>query len=284
MSTLVGPLLSLFLGLSEPEESRIPPPPPLPVPSEAAVLRSLADWLWRDSPFRVSLLFDVDRSIGSEGAKATPPEVLRELEAWSRSVRPARTMSFEFQSFVYDAAAGTEFRSRGVATSTGNEIRVEAQPQLGLHDGPSLRRGRDGRPLRVVMTDAELLTSDGREVSAVGPGRKRTHIATFPPLAVAPDMVTQLFFSVPQLRLLDPFSEFDAAARARAYRVSFGPRHEPGRQIHLVLVGKSADWQREFDRAEVLLKANTYEPMALRWIEPGAIREAVYVYRNVSRK
>ena len=284
MSTLVGPLLSLLLGLSEPEESRIPPPPPLPVPSEAAVLRSLTDWLWRDSPFRVSPLFDVDRAEGLEGAKATPPEVLRELEAWSRSVRPARTISFEFQSFVYAAAAGTEFRSRGIATSTGKEIRVEAQPRLGLHNGPSLRRGRDGRPLRVVTADAEVLTSDRREVSTAGSRRKRTRIATFPPQAVAPDMVTQPFFSVPQLRLLDPFYEFDAAARARAYRVSFGPRHLPGRQIHLVLVGKSADWQREFDRVEVLLKPHTHEPIAIRWIEPGATRETIYVFKNVSRK
>lgn len=286
MSTLLGPLLSLWIGVSEPDAVPVPPPPPLPLPSERALFRVVSDWVQARWPFRVSPLADDVRAIDADGAITTDPAVLKELEAWSKSTRPARTLSFEFDRYIYDFAAGTESRGPGVATSEGKQIRIEVRPYAAPRPGivTSGIRGRDGRPLRVIGREAEQLTSDERAVFQIGPAQQRTHIATFPPQMAAADVATRPFFSVPQLRLLDPFYQFDAAARARAYRISFGNRHQPGRQIHLVLVGTSADWQREFDRTEVLLKADTYEPMAIRWIEPGATRETIYVFKNVSRK
>ncbi len=278
MSMLLGPLLSLWIGVSEPDGVPVPPPPPLP---EQALLRNFLDWISTGLPFRIGPLAELHRGIDPDAAIATDPAVLQELEAWSKTVRNTRTLEFTFNRFVYDRLAGTEARGRGVATSEGHRTHVEVRD---LPLGASGLQGRYGRPLRVVAAEAELLTSNEHEVFQVGPDRKRTHIATFPPQWTKPAVVTRPLFPIPQLRLLEPFYEFDAAARARAYRISFGNRHQPGRQTHLVLVGRSDEWQREFDRVEVLLRADTHEPMAIRWIETGAIRETVYVFENVSRK
>jgi len=285
MPTFLWPLLSILWGVSEPDRVLTPPPPPLPIRSEAAVLRDLTDWLTGDWPFRASPLCEVRARDDSGAVAEIDAAVLQELQAWSKAARPARTLRFEFERFVYDAIAGTESHALGSATCEGALVHVQMRPPDEVPSAVSFRRGRDGRPLRRVAAETEVLTSDGRQVGTVAAQGRRTRIAAFPPTPSWPETATtRPFWHVPALRLLDPFYEFDAGARTRAYRISFGPKHEPGRQIHFVLVGTAEEWQREFDRVEVLLSAKTYEPMAILWVETGAIRETVYVYRDVARK
>jgi hypothetical protein len=274
-------LLFFYLAGREASEPLVPPPPPLSVLVDTDRQNEfMARWVFGTTP-----LFDTGAVVDapSMASLTTEPEVLRELAAWAAATRPSQRLEFRFSRYVYDDVFGREKRAVGTLTIDGENVRAETHPAVVPADFANpARKTRHGRPFEVVADDGDVVTWNGTTVE-VRPTSSSSPIRVAAPLAY---QTKSLFVHAPimWLRMLDPFQEFQAAERAKNFKVTFGSQNKPGIQVHLVLVGRSRKWHQDFSTVEVILRAGTYEPVAIRWFDPAGTKETVYVYKDISRE
>jgi len=258
-----------LLGIfgSEPE---VPPPPPLPVRVEIDVTEFYAQW-WLVGPLFAP---ETPEEAGQSKLPETPPAVAQAVEMWANAVKESKPQKVQLDRYVYDMLFGHERRTNGEAAFDGETVRIDLVPPRDVPKTNPQRTTRYGEPLKVVPGTAERITFDGSTVMDRDlPDGFRYRIAV-PPGWSADGR------PIPRAELLEPFRAFDPARRCRSFHIEFGPQHKPGKQIHLVLTGRSRTWQRQFRRVEVMLKGETYEPLAIRWFDVDERCETVCVYRQ----
>lgn len=281
---MLGVLLFFYLVGREAPEPLVPPPPPLPVlvASEGEPVGE-NDFFAR-FVFGTSPLFDpgpVDE-LPSIPSLTTDPAVLKELTAWAAATRPSERLEFRSSRFVYDEIFGRENRAIVTVTIDGQNICVETRPATVPADfiNPA-RKTHKGHPFQVDTDDGEVVNWNGTTVEVLhNPSSSRVRIAVPPKYRTKSPFVHTPILC---LRMLDPFQEFQPAERAKNFKVAFGPQNKPGTQLHLVMVGRSRKWHENFSTVEVILRAGTYEPVAMRWFDAVGHKEIVFVYDHVRR-
>ena len=277
-------LLGIFGG-SEPE---VPPPSPLPVRVEIDVTECW--WFWGAGPLFVS---GVPNEVHSPWIRQVdPPEadvpsvpqtdaaIVRVIERWADAVKDSKPRTVPFHRYIYDSVFGVEKRAEGAIGFDEASVRIMIGPDRSVMPEMtnSRRVTRTGRPFLVRADEGSAVVTLDSESVAIRyePNDDRGRI--------------QMPFDwrtsdrpVPMTSLLEPFRPFDAAQRCQKFHVELGPQHEPERRMHLVLKARSRAWYREFQTVELMLDAQTYEPIAMRSIDPAGTRETVYVYGEISR-
>lgn len=278
------------------EEPRVPPPPPLPVllapevtklppltAGEKTAFEGFIHWYAARWPSRVGMLFSGEPTANeTRGSQNVDPEVMRELTAWAARTKRSDRLQVQFTRMVYDDVFAVEKRASGTVRIDRGRVTIEmVPPNVERGATNAVKRTSRGIAFRVVPDESIQMTFDGETVTS-REGSRPLESATLPPVWRVESPFT--FAPIPYLRLLEPFQEFDANARSQGFVIEFGSKNKPGEQVHLVLRARSRAWAKEFSRAEVLLRAETYEPIAIRWFDPADTKETVYVYNDVRRE
>ena len=255
-----------LFGEGEPE---VPPPPPLPVRMEVDATEFYAR-RWLAGPLFAP---ETSEEAGLSNRPETSPEVAHVVEMWANALKEPKPRTLELDRYVYDSVFGRELRTHGQASFDGESGRIGLASPRDLPETNPHRNTRSGGLFEVVSGNAERITFDGRTVMDQDlPDGFRYRIDV-------PVGWNAEGRPIPMMELLEPFRSFDPARRCRSFHIEFGTQHQAGKQIHLVLTGRSRTWRQQFQRVEVLLKAESFAPIAIRWIDIDGTRETVCVYK-----
>ena len=288
---MLGALLLIYIIGREAPEPRLPPPPPLPVLVTPAVasdtktgLGGFFTWYAARWPFGAGILFTGGRLPGETRREPEVPDsdIVRELTDWSARTKRSNRLRFRFTRMVYDDVLAVERRAKGTAKIEGRRVTVETTPANVERGAVNADRMTSRGVHFRIEPDVPLQMAFDGETAMFQEGQKLWESVALPPAWRVDSPFT--FAPIPFLRLLEPFQEFDGTERLQNFDITFGDKNKPGEQVHLVLRGRSRTWAREFQCVEILLRAGTYEPIAVRWFDPAGTKETVYVFSDVRRE
>lgn len=205
-----------------------------------------------------------------------PPDLLRILKEWERESAKFKKLYGEHRRYVYDSVFQVEKRSIGRFWFEAPDMgRIDIQPDPAVKPGAvnPKKVGKDGKPYTVQPDKEQQWVSNGEEVIQVNTDEKTIEIFPIPDEIRGENIVDSPL----------PFLFGMKAEKAqRRYKLSTGSLHDPQqKQYHLIAYPRDRRDARNWSRAEVLLDATTFFPMAIKLIDPGGNSETVFRFHNV---
>lgn len=221
-----------------------------------------------------------------------PAELEALLLEWEQRSSEIEKLRGTFMRYIYDSVFLVEKRARGrFWYQSPDQGRMDFHPEE-LPDppiNPEKRGGPNDEPYRIETEERQRWICTGEEVYIIYDDQQMFDRIQIPPQQQGRNIVNGPL----------PFLFGMKAEQAKErYHLSLGSQHWPeggiveqdGQrlqfppQVHVVAIPKYEVDAREWQRAEVLLDAETFLPRAIRLIDPTGNKETVYVFDSRSMR
>lgn len=203
------------------------------------------------------------------------------LQQWERKTSGFTSMESKIFRREYDHVFFMETRSEGKLYYTHPDrgrIDFDVASEAFMSKPSTKIRTDNMKPYRVVNADATRWISTGEYIFILDVANKQYRQIEIPPASRGKNITRS------PLPFLFGMKAEDAISR---FVLSFGEWHDPenknkkGAVINVIAHPRDPAVAREYNRAEVIMDANSFLPIHLRIVDPSGNKETVYQFHQV---
>lgn len=202
------------------------------------------------------------------------PQVEAILQTWEQKTSDISRMKGKYRRYVYDHIFLVEKRAYGEYWfESPDKARMDFYPDKELPNPPQQKIG--SKVFQIQADRGETWLCTGKEILDINHDEK-TYDRFQIPVAFQGQNITN--------GPLPFLFGMKAEEVKKKYMMSLGDMHKPEEgKIHIVATPMVPALRREFQRAEILLNAETYLPSGVKLWDPAGSKETVYVFWEPER-
>lgn len=213
------------------------------------------------------------------------PELEKVFKDWELASDNFKKLRGDFHRIVYDSVFQVEKRAVGTFYfDAPDKGRLDIKPDKSVKPGTVSRKKRgkkDGKPFSVVPDQEAHWICNGKEVSYIDVVQKVVKVSQIPEENRGDNIIDG---PLPFL-----FGMKAEEAKRRYQQLALNPRKPyevpvAGRLVKVFHIHARPRWKKDaayWSKAEVLLDAKNFYPVAIKLIDPAGNSETVYAFSNV---